>query len=80
MRSPGGDAALAIKAACPASGETHQAHLDWNGECPWCGGCTEQVARQVAKRTVETRPYGKDPELAAAAIEALVPEIMAGRA
>jgi hypothetical protein len=24
---------------CPGGWEAHEAHLDLNDECPWCGAC-----------------------------------------
>lgn len=28
---------------CPGGEEAHYAHMDMNGECPWCGMYQEQV-------------------------------------
>lgn len=37
---------------CPGGWEAHEAHLDLNGECPWCGTITPALARRL----------GLDPE------------------
>jgi hypothetical protein len=33
--------------ACTGGEEAHVAHLNMNGECPWCGAYTDALARRI---------------------------------
>lgn len=38
-----------VDACRRAYGEAHDAHLSINGECPWCGEFSEDLARQIGR-------------------------------
>jgi hypothetical protein len=44
--SRGAPAPRADAMACPG-GDGHDDHLALNGECPWCGAYTDELAREL---------------------------------
>jgi hypothetical protein len=55
---------------CSGGAEAHEAHMQLNGECPWCGGADRDAIREPAEwdfpdaHTIDTSSSGpKHPEI-----------------